>query len=221
MDWNRPLDLYCERLDPGLLAEPLNAASNLSFFLAAWFLFRHVHHREWDFRVLVALLAAIGAGSLAFHTVGTAGMALVDQLAIAVFIWFYLQRLLVRYGRLGNGVATVAIVAYAVGSRLVEKAFPDGAFNGSAGYLPALATLLALTAWVGVDRPDARRPFIAASLVFLVSLTLRTIDQAVCPSFPYGTHFAWHLLNGVVLYCLGRGLAGLTAGRAGSRSAWG
>lgn len=28
---------------------------------------------------------------------------------------------------------------------------------------------------------------------------LRTIDQAVCASFPLGTHFAWHLLNGLVI----------------------
>jgi hypothetical protein len=29
---------------------------------------------------------------------------------------------------------------------------------------------------------------------------LRTIDMAACARFPLGTHFFWHLLNGVVLY---------------------
>jgi hypothetical protein len=30
------MDAYCERVGMGLLAEPLNAVSNVSFLLAAW-----------------------------------------------------------------------------------------------------------------------------------------------------------------------------------------
>jgi len=30
------MDLYCERLGPGLWAEPINASSNLTFFIAVW-----------------------------------------------------------------------------------------------------------------------------------------------------------------------------------------
>jgi hypothetical protein len=218
MDWNRPMDVYCERLAPGLLAEPLNAASNLAFFVAAWLLLRRVRGREWDFQVLIGLLALIGIGSLTFHTVATLWAAIADTLAIAIFIWFYLQRLLVRFGHLNNVLATLAIVVYAVGSRIVEKSFPEGALNGSASYLPALATLLVITAWVGVALRPARRPFILASLIFLGSLALRTIDQAACPAFPLGTHFLWHLLNATVLYSLCLGLAGLASPTARSRS---
>jgi len=210
MDWNRPLDVYCERLAPGLLAEPLNAASNLAFFVAAWFVLRRVRAREWDFQVLVGLLGLIGVGSLTFHTVATLWAAIADTLAIAIFIWFYLQRLLVRFGHLNNVVATLAVVVYAIASRFIEKSFPDGALNGSASYLPALATLLVITAWVSVTARPARRPFIIASLIFLASLTLRTVDQTVCPAFPLGTHFLWHLLNATVLYVLCIGLLRVT-----------
>jgi hypothetical protein len=34
-----PVDIYCERVAPGLLAEPLNAASNIGFFIAAFILY--------------------------------------------------------------------------------------------------------------------------------------------------------------------------------------
>jgi hypothetical protein len=30
------MDVYCERVGMGVLAEPLNAVSNISFLLAAW-----------------------------------------------------------------------------------------------------------------------------------------------------------------------------------------
>ena len=39
-----------------------------------------------------------------------------------------------------------------------------------------------------------------AAVVFCASLVFRTIDELVCPSFPIGTHFLWHLLNGGLLY---------------------
>ena len=35
MTWTAPIDAYCERLDAGFWAEPLNAATNLAFILAA------------------------------------------------------------------------------------------------------------------------------------------------------------------------------------------
>ena len=31
------VDLYCERTSPVFWAEPVNALTNLAFFLAAWF----------------------------------------------------------------------------------------------------------------------------------------------------------------------------------------
>ena len=45
-------------------------------------------------------------------------------------------------------------------------------------------------------------PLSLAALAFAISLTLRTVDIALCPAFPLGTHFAWHILNAVVLYVL-------------------
>ena len=35
MDWTASIDGYCERLDTGFWAEPVNAASNLAFVVAA------------------------------------------------------------------------------------------------------------------------------------------------------------------------------------------
>jgi hypothetical protein len=41
-----------------------------------------------------------------------------------------------------------------------------------------------------------------AAVIFAISLTFRTVDIAICPQFPLGTHFIWHILNAVVLYVL-------------------
>lgn len=41
-----------------------------------------------------------------------------------------------------------------------------------------------------------------SNLAFMISLTLRTFDLALCDVWPYGTHVFWHLLNGTMIALL-------------------
>ena len=61
------MDAYCERVGPGLLAEPLNAVSNISFLLAAWaawVLANRTGTLSAGVRALIALAALVGIGSI-------------------------------------------------------------------------------------------------------------------------------------------------------------
>ena len=69
------LDLYCERLGPGLLAEPRNAFSNLAFLLAA-LVEDGMAARPLKLLLILLALLLIGAG-LAHAT----GSALVRRVA--------------------------------------------------------------------------------------------------------------------------------------------
>ena len=58
-----------------------------------------------------------------------------------------------------------------------------------------------------LDRPEHRfvgtgRRLTEIGVLFLVSLTARTLDRSVCAALPIGTHALWHVLNAVVLYAL-------------------
>jgi hypothetical protein len=209
MDWTRSVDLYCERTGPAWDAEPLNAATNLAFLAAAAWLWRRHGRAGADLRTVAVLLALIGLCSLAFHTLATAWAGLADTLAIGVWIWFYLQRLLVRGLGWRNAAALAAVAGWVAASQLAEAALPPGLWNGSVAYLPAALTLLAATAWIAAARPAALGPFAIATATFAVSITLRSLDMALCEAWPAGTHFAWHCLNAVVLASLGAGLARL------------
>jgi hypothetical protein len=212
MDWTRSVDLYCERTGPAWDAEPLNAVTNLAFLAAAAWLWRRHGRAGADLRAVAALLALIGLCSLAFHTLATAWAGLADTLAIGVWIWFYLQRLLVRGAGWGNAVAVMAVAGWVLASRFAEAALPPGLWNGSVAYLPAALTLLAATGWIATARPAALAPFALATGTFAVSITLRSLDMALCEAWPAGTHFVWHCLNAVVLASLGAGLARLGDG---------
>jgi hypothetical protein len=41
------------------------------------------------------------------------------------------------------------------------------------------------------------QPLLGAAAVFAGSIVLRQADLPLCAQWPWGTHFAWHLLNAV------------------------
>jgi len=195
------LDFYCERCGPGLLAEPLNACSNCSFLIAAWaawVLARRAGALSAGVWCLISLSVTIGVGSALFHTFATNWAQWLDVIPILLFqlcfLWLYLRRVL------GIGTPlTAASLAVFFAAAHVSSLFP-GVLNGSLMYAPALLVLTGL----GVNHFWRRHPerfvLLSAACVFALSLFFRSIDEAVCPRFPVGTHFLWHLLNGVLLY---------------------
>jgi hypothetical protein len=205
MALNDYVDAYCERVDPGLWAEPLNATSNAGFAIAAVLLFSRVRHSPRpmpaSIRVLAPLLLCVGLGSFAFHTLATVWAGWLDTgfiLAFACVFFYAFFRHMGGASRRWSAAAAFGFFWLSFGARAW---LPDLGLNGSEAYAPMLAGLLAMTAWVR-RHPPAVRPFLAASALFCVSVALRTVDRAVCDSFPLGTHFLWHLLNAVVLYLL-------------------
>ena len=201
------IDLYCERVAPGLLGEPLNAVTNLAFLAAAAFAGRLAARRRGLDRAvgfLVALVGAIGIGSLLFHTFATPWAMAADVVPILLFqvafLWIYADRVL------GFGwAARAAAVAVLVGAILVSGRQPE-LLNGSIAYLPALLTLLLLGIGHWQRAAAGRALLLTATGLLLVSLTARTADLALCDVFPVGSHLFWHLLNGLVLYLVMRAL---------------
>lgn len=203
MDWSRPVDLYCERTDPSFWAEPVNAITNASFLIAALVAFiqwRRKDAGDWPVLLLIVITAVIGVGSFIFHTVATRGAALFDTVPIAVFIYGYLFFALRRYLGLSLVMAAGLLIAFVAASYAESVVVPRGALNGSHAYLPALAATFVI-GFLTLKR-RAGPLIIAAGVTIAVSLTFRSIDMAVCETFPLGTHFLWHSLNGLGLYLL-------------------
>ncbi len=195
------VDQYCERLGPGLLAEPLNAATNIAFFLAAWALWRLGQRSTrvpGDAGLLIALIVAIGIGSSLFHTFATTWAHWLDILPILLFqlafLWIYSRRVM-RLRLAASAAIVVAFLAVA----LYARQFPH-LLNRSLMYAPALFVMLALGLYHWQRQLSHRFSLLGAAGMLFASIFFRTIDQTVCGQFPLGTHFLWHLLNAGVLY---------------------
>lgn len=202
-----PVDLYCERTGPGLWAEPANALTNLAFIAAGlWGVQQVRRYRTGTFaEVLAWWVVAIGIGSTLFHTFASKGTIWADILPIAGFTMAYTLFNLRRFLGMAWGKAILVFVAFYLAAGLITYAVPDWlrqASNGTTSYLPPFLALAFFGAWVAATCNRAGWYNLIGSAIFVVSLICRMIDPLVCPSFPHGTHFLWHIFNGLVLAVL-------------------
>ena len=198
------IDIYCERTDFTFWSEPINAVTNIAFILAALFCLNLMVRRD---RVepltilLFVILCAIGVGSFLFHTLATRWAGAADTIPILLFILVYLYAATRRF--FGAPVwmslaVPILFVPGAVGFQATWVALMPSV-NGSEGYFPVLI-ILALYG-VGLARAGhaAAAGLFATAALLSLSLTFRSIDAALCSAVPIGTHFMWHVLNGLLL----------------------
>lgn len=203
---NEFIDLYCERLGPGLWTEPLNAVSNIAFFLAAFFVWMLAKKNSMDrggTRILVILLLAIGTGSTLFHTLATKWAMLADTLPILFYQIAFIALYSLNVMRLGTKKTFAILAAFFITIYLFELV-PESVLNGSVSYVPALLFLGGFAAWHNRNAAREKRGLLLAAAMFLISLTLRSLDMQLCPEIPFGVHFMWHILNGILLYLTAR-----------------
>jgi hypothetical protein len=210
MGWRDPLDVYCERTDASFWSEPLNALTNAGFLIAAGDIRRRLgRSAPADIQWLTALLAMVGIGSFIFHTVAERWASVLDVAFIALFVLFFIHRALVHLFGWHSTRAAGAVLATLSLTALLATSVKIEALNGSELYLGPWAALIALA--IACPAGEAKRWLGRAAILFMVSMTFRSIDMRLCASLPTGTHFLWHLNNALVLWC---GLRGLVSGMA-------
>jgi hypothetical protein len=196
-----PIDVYCERLGPGLWAEPLNAVTNLAFIVAAVICLRRLGHPAPPLGLtLVIILAAIGVGSGLFHTFANGLTALIDVLAIAAYIFVYVfavNRHVLGWSRTSAWASMLALVPYLVLATAGFAAVPG--FEVSAAYWSVWALIAAYGVILWSRRPAFARGLLIGAAILAVSITARSVDLGLCERIPFGTHFPWHILNGIML----------------------
>ena len=181
--------------------------TNASFLVAAFFAYRSAKRHQafsLEITILVGLAATVGVGSFLFHTFATVWAMYLDIIPIFLlmlyFVWEYCRK---QIGM--SGLPAGVLLAGLLGLSLAGLPYHD-VLNGSLTYVPAWFLLGGLGAYH--IRRSKREPWtlLIATIVFLIALTFRTIDKAVCGTFPCGTHFLWHLLNGMLVYLVIRSL---------------
>ena len=172
------MDAYCERVGLGLLAEPLNAVSNVSFLLAAWaawVLATHTGALSAGVQALIAIAASVGIGSILWHTYPVSLTLILDIVPILIFlvwyIWLYTRNVI----GMRSLFAVASVAAFLLATFL---AIPySGVLHGALVYTPGLIVALVLGVFHATERRVDCLTLHAAWGVHAAVLALRTIDN--------------------------------------------
>ena len=200
-------NLYCERIGAGIWDEPVNAITNFAFLVAAWLIWRlakQLRLNSNEINLLIILMALISIGSALFHTFATGWAQILDIAPILLFqliyLWVYFRRIV----DMRPGFISLILLAY-FAAAIAGRQLPH-LLNGSLIYAPAALLVFIVGIYHYATERVGRHLILAATVVFFLSLTFRTIDNMICPQFPLGSHFLWHICNAITLYLLMRAL---------------
>lgn len=198
----------CERVGGGVLAQPVNAVSSLSFVavgIAIAVASRRHEGPPAAALVYSGLLVAIGVGSVVYHGPQTAGARVLHDVPILLTVLFVVARdvgLLMRPAGTRRAESLMAVVAIVVAILVVIVAPAvvgplTGALVGSA----VLAELLVARRGL---RPS-RRPGLVVAIVLVgvlsvIAWVLGRSDSGVCdPESALQFHAVWHATSATVL----------------------
>jgi len=208
-NWFDSVDMYCERLDPSFWAEPLNAISNLSFIVAGFLLWRLRSPRS---KLIATLVILIGLGSFSFHTFANRLTGLIDVLVIAIYLVTFAFLIPKQWSKksiliqLGSTLLFILIVVLT--QLLMNLLKPSAPWLPPGMYLGAWLALIVYAVLTQYSNRPAARFLWLAIIVFPFSLLSRQVDTPLCDltSVSHGSHWIWHLLNGLTLYLSSYGL---------------
>ena len=200
--WFNSVDIYCERLDASFWAEPINAITNLSFIVAGLFIWRLRTPRS-------NLMILIGLGSFSFHTFANRLTGLFDVLAIALYLVVFAFLIPKQWSKnsilIQFGSVILLIVSIVLAQLLISPLKSALPWLPPGMYLGAWLALLGYALITQSSNTLAARFLWLAIIVFPISLLSRQLDMPLCDLIG-GSHWLWHLLNGLTLFLSSYGL---------------
>jgi hypothetical protein len=143
LSWSMSVRDYCERSGPGFWAEPVNALSNVAFLLAGVIAFRRWRHVGGNDLASLGLIAVVAAGVSA-RLRFTPWQPWGRPFLMLVRSQFLFAASLLTQHRFLRPLAWIAVsflLGFVVLSALAQRLAPIDIFNGSIGYVPALAVM--------------------------------------------------------------------------------
>ena len=199
MDLSKPIDIYCERLDIGIWAEPINAVTNVAFIFAAIIMWLRCKNLV-EGKILSFLLFSIGCGSFLFHTYAQIWAALLDVTAILIFILTYIFVANRRFLGWSKMVSLIGVILFFPYQLLLVSILSNIQFFGSSvQYIPVAILIFIYSGLLRKSEPNLSRGLFIGAAILCLSIISRTVDEPLCSILSVGTHFVWHILNAIML----------------------
>ncbi len=203
----RSITEYCERVSVGFLSEPFNLISNFAFFVSAIFLYRLTKQEKikgFQYKLPLFLVIFIGIGSSLWHSIRNPFTNALD--AIPIFIFFLILVFLLLKNLLQNNKQSFLITTSFLFLQIVVSYLFPNFLNGSIRHFINGLTFIILIFWINKKYKRININILIAFTIYIFAIVFRSIDNNVCPVFPVGTHFLWHIFNSIAVYFAVKGL---------------
>jgi hypothetical protein len=158
---------------------------------------------------MAILIIVISLGSFSFHTFANRLTGLLDVLAIALYLVAFAFLIPKQWSRnsilIQLGSIVLLILSIVLAQLLISHLKPSLPWLPPGVYLGAWLALIIFTLVTQYSNPSSARFLWMAVIIFPASLLSRQIDMPLCDSIG-GSHWLWHLLNGLTLYLSSYGL---------------
>lgn len=209
--WAPPNLSWCEEKLAAWISTPANTWSNLAYFLVAWLIYRMA--RGQDFSRLALAMAAMGAGSFAYHASCTFALQVVDFVGMYAVIWLFIAWNLRRAGAaVSAGVAwtTGVVGCTAVLFLMARLALP---YQSLILVLAGVLAVQEARLWKRDPTADYRE--LAWAWILLaaaLACSAADISGVWCDPTNHWLqgHACWHVLSAAGLYRAARYYASLT-----------
>ncbi len=187
------LPTYCEDY-PYFWKEPLNFFSNFSFVFSLFFISRKMKIATAPIiiKVMVFFLIIFTIGSFSFHFHRSQFTHYLDAIPILIFMLLAFSSICFVKRNIFCTLVLSLIFLSANVLLVSNRSIPISAYQFT------LASLMVLII-TNKSLVDPKNGYLAA-LSFFFALIFREIDLIVCHDLKTGTHFLWHLLNGLTTY---------------------
>lgn len=187
--------------------EPWNTASNV-IFLLVFLVFARKTKLSWrNHPLLVGGLPLLGLGFIGgtiYHATRSHSLWLVLDF-VPIFVLAIAAALHLWKGVLGSySRATVAILFTTIAPRGIAAllALPIH-YQISLGYTGLALAILVPAYWqCQRDHREGLVLLACSTVSFVAAVTFRSIDRVGVALLPMGTHFLWHLLGGISVWCI-------------------
>jgi len=92
--------------------------------------------------------------------------------------------------------ATALFIPYAAILVPILSQFP---FIRISAFYWSVPILLGIYALILRRKPAFAQGFVIGAGLLSLSIIIRSLDEILCDAIPIGTHFMWHVLNGIML----------------------
>jgi len=197
-----PIPVNCERSNLGFFVEPLNAISNIAFIFAGVGIYQLLAKnrvQKVEYRSLFILIFLVGFGSFLWHATRNFYALILDAvpvaLSFAIITYIFLGKLI------GNKLISLLIALLLIPTRFFISSFaPTDIVSSLVRNLINATVFLLLIVWAFRKCGKIALEGTIVLIIYLIAITMRSIDLQVCPTFYLGTHSLWHIFNALAVY---------------------